>query len=83
MEISLSCPNTNSTFEIHPQKDKTETLTVKYFPDNITHSFLKRLGFHSLNFMEAFIGQSDLLWTDLYWLHDAEVGIPVVQMCLL
>lgn len=65
------------------RKGETETLTVIYFPDNISYSFLRRLGCHALNFMEVFIGQPDLLDMDLYWLQDAEIELPIVGAHLL
>lgn len=65
------------------QKRKPETLTVSYFPDNISYSLLSRLDCHSLSFMEVFIGQPDLLDMDLHRLQDAEAGLPVVGAHLL
>ena len=37
------------------QKSKTQTLTVNYFPDSISYSFLRRLDCHSLSFMEVLL----------------------------
>lgn len=73
---SVSCPDAYSTLD--SLKSETETLNIKYFPDNISYLFLRGLGCHGLNFMEVFIGQPDLLDTDLHWLQDAEIGLPIV-----
>lgn len=64
------------------RKDETETLTVKCFPDNISYSFLRRLGCYS-ELYGIFIGQPGLLDMDLHWLQDAEIGLQVLDAHLL